>query len=193
MKNLMEFLPLAEALVNELTEQIDFQQVSLKEAEQKILQFIHRIGHIMLSEVVHSVQEPTCENRIEVEGKVALYKDRDNLSFKNRFGEKIVRKRRRYAIEGESEGYYPLDEKLGLDQCGAFSPLMTYLMSFFGSCEAYAPAARMLSKALGLLVSSTAVQNNTERTASAVLVPQHRCDRPPTGDLTAAAALQAHP
>ncbi len=87
-----------------------------------------------------------------------------NLAFMNRFGEKITRRRRRYAIEGESKGYYPLDEKLGLDQCGYFSPLMTYLIAFFGGCEAYVPAANRLSKALGFALSSTAVQNNTEMT-----------------------------
>jgi hypothetical protein len=164
MKKLNEFLPLAEILVNELAEQIDSQELSLKSAEEKILEFVYRIGHSMLVKVVRSVKEPTQENRVKVEGKTALYKDMQNLAFKNRFGERITRRRRRYAIEGESKGYYPLDEKLGLDQCGFFSPLMTYLMAFFGGCEAYGPAAKRLSKALGFDVSSTAVQNNTEMT-----------------------------
>ena len=100
---------------------------------------------MMLEQVVHSVQEPTIENRLEVEGKVAIYKDMQNMRFKNRFGEEIVRKRRRYAIEGEATGYYPLDEKLGLEKYGGFSPLMTYLLTFFGGCEAYGTAARMVS------------------------------------------------
>ena len=164
MKNLSEFLPLAKALVNELVEQIDLRDLSLKTAEEKILEFVYRIGHIMLTEVFRSVKEPTHENRVMVEGKAALYKDMQNLTFKNRFGKKITRRRRRYAIEGNSKGYYPLDEKLGLDQCGFFSPLMTYLIAFFGGCEAYVPAARMISEALGFPVSSTAVQNNTEMT-----------------------------
>lgn len=164
MKNLNDFLPLVEILVNELIEQIDLNGIGLKKAEERIVQFIYRIGHMMLEQVVHSVQEPTIENRLEVEGKVAIYKDMQNMRFKNRFGEEIVRKRRRYAIAGEATGYYPLDEKLGLEKYGGFSPLMTYLLTFFGGCEAYGTAARMVSTALGFSISATAVQKNTEMT-----------------------------
>jgi len=123
---------------------------------------------MMLEEVVHSVTEPTIENRLEVEGKAARYKDTQNMRFKNRFGKEIIRKRRRYSVEGEDRSYFPLDEKLGLDQCRGFSPLMTYLMSFFGGCEPYVGAAKMLSKALGFSVSSTAEQNNTEKTGERI-------------------------
>ena len=69
---------------------------------------------MMLEQIVHSVQEPTIENPLEVEGKIAIYKNMQNLRFKNRVGEEIVRKRRRYAIEGEATGDYPLDLETGL-------------------------------------------------------------------------------
>ena len=72
--------------------------------------------------------------------------------------------RRRYKIEGEAGGYYPLDEKLGLDVCKGFSPLMTYLISFLGGSESYGVGAKILSKTLGFRISETAVQNNTEIT-----------------------------
>jgi len=134
---LKEYLPLAEILVNELIGQIDIGDTSLKEVEEKIVEFVYRIGHMMLEEVVQSVAEPTIENRLEVEGKAARYKDTQNMRFKNRFGKEIIRKRRRYSVEGEEKSYFPLDEKLGLDQCRGFSPLMTYLMAFFGGCEPY--------------------------------------------------------
>ena len=165
---LEEYLPLTEILVNELIGQIDLGETSLKEAEEKIVEFVYRIGHMMLEEVVHSVTEPTIENRLVVEGKAARYKDTQNMRFKNRFGKEIIRKRRRYSVEGEDKSYFPLDEKLGLDQCRGFSPLMTYLMAFFGGCEPYVGAAKMLSKALGFSVSSTAEQNNTEKTGERI-------------------------
>ena len=41
---------------------------------------------------------------------------------------------------------------------------MTYLLSFFGGCEAYGPAAKKLGAAFGFAVNSTAVQNNTDKT-----------------------------
>ena len=88
----------------------------------------------------------------------------DNLRIRNRFGDEIVRRRRTYHIQGEKGVYCPLDEKLGMDFCSRYSPLMTYLLSFFGSCEPYGPAAKKIGAVLGFPVSSTAVQNNTEKT-----------------------------
>lgn len=99
---LNEFLTLSEILVKELTEQINLGEKDLKEAEEKILKFIYKIGHEMLKKVIGKIAEPTVENKLEVNGKVAVYKDMQNLRFKNRFGEEIVRKRRRYKIEGEA-------------------------------------------------------------------------------------------
>ena len=163
-----KFLPLSEMLVNELIEQIDLGRADLKEAEEKILKFIYKVGHKMLEEVMVKIAEPTVENRLEVGGKVAEYKGDQNLRFKNRFGQEIIRKRRRYKIEGELGGYYPLDEKLGLNVCKGFSPLMSYLIAFMGGSESYRVGAKILSKTLGFDVSGTAVQNNTENTGERI-------------------------
>ena len=166
MKELTQFLPLAELLVKKLTEEIDQEIIDLKTAERKILEFIHKIGHVMFETVVEKIQEPTVENRVEIDGKIARYRDMQNRRIRNRFGGVIVRPRRSYKVDGVVGGYYPLDEKLGLDRCAGFSPLMSYLLSFFGGCDAYEPAARQLSETLGFGVSSTAVQRNTEKTGT---------------------------
>ena len=71
-----------------------------------------------------------------------------NLRFINRFGENITLSRRNYLIEGQAKGYYPLDRKLGMDKCWKCSPLMTYLIPFYGACDAYSLATKKLSKAL---------------------------------------------
>ena len=176
MKELGEFLHVAEALVNELSEHINAGTKSLFEVEKEIVAFINKIGDLLLTEVVEQVQEPTLENTVWVEGKQAIYKQMENLLIRNRFGTDIVRKRRGYYIPEERSGYYPLDEKLGMDLCGRYSPLMSYLLSFFGSCEAYSPAGKKLSAALGFGVSSTAVQNNTEKTGN-------RLDHHPFGSI----------
>jgi ribosomal protein L21E len=159
-----EFLHIAETLVNEWVLHLNDDRKSLFEVEKEIVRFINKIGNLLLTEVVEKVEEPTQENTIWVEGKKAVYKQMENLRIRNRFGEEIVKKRRTYYIPEEKKGYYPLDEKLGIDLCRRFSPLMTYLLSFFGGCEAYTPAAKQLSVALGFPVSSTAVQANTEAT-----------------------------
>ena len=78
-----------------------------------------------------------------------------------RFGQEIIRSRRCYTVEGQLTGYYPLDEKLGMDKCRGFSSLMTYLQSFFGACEAYDPAAKKLSKALGFNISAIKGERNS--------------------------------
>jgi hypothetical protein len=163
-KKLGEFSHVAETLVKKLTEQINTEVKSLYDVEKELVTFINRLGNLLLSEIIDGVKEPTQENTLYVEGGKAVYKQMENLRIKNRFGDDIVKKRRTYYLHGEKEGYYPLDEKLGMDKCRRFSPLMTYLLSFFGGCEAYTPAAKQLSAALGFPVSSTAVQNNTETT-----------------------------
>jgi hypothetical protein len=142
MKQLGEFLHVAEALVNELAEHLNADTKTLFEIEKEIVVFINRIGNLLLTKVIGQVREPTQENTVWVEGKRAVYKQMDNLRIRNRFGNNIVKKRRAYYIPQECSGYYPLDEKLGMDKCGHYSPLMTYLLSFFGGCEAYSPSAR---------------------------------------------------
>ncbi len=164
LQELPSLLPVAEELVKTLIGHIEAQEIGLKEAEERIVAFVHRIGHLLVAEVVERVREPTTENRLQVGERIATYKDRQNLRFKDRFGEVVVRPRRRYALEGSAAGYYPLDEKLGLDRCAGYSPLMSYLLAFFGACEPFDPASRRLGQALGFPVSATAVHRNTEAT-----------------------------
>ena len=164
MLKLDKFLHLAEELVKELTEEINEDQLSFIDAERKILEFVNKLGHFLSEKVVTGVCEPSIENTLWVDGEKAVYKNMGNLRFISRFGDVIVRNRRTYKIEGEAGCFNPLDEKLGMDFCGKYSPLMTYLESFFGGSEAFSPAARKLSSALGFGLSSTAVQNNTEKT-----------------------------
>jgi hypothetical protein len=161
MKSMDDCAPLAGELVNCLAEELELRQSSLKEVEEKILQFVYRLGALMLEEVVEKISEPTQENTIYVEGKLARYRGTGSLRLITRFGSKLVRKRRRYYLEGEG-GYCPLDEKLGVQGCAGFSPLMSYLQALFGGSEAYSSGARRLSAALGFPVSATAVQHNTE-------------------------------
>ncbi len=74
----------------------------------------------------------------------------------------MVLPRRCYKFRDGEGGWSPLEEKLGLDRCLGYSPLMSYLLTCFGGSEAYARGAEMLSEALGFGVSATAVQRNTE-------------------------------
>jgi len=178
MKELGEFLHVAQTLVNELSRHLTADTKTLFEVEQEIVAFINRIGNLLLTEVVEHVQEPTQENTVWVEGKRAVYKQMENLRIRNRFGHEIVRRRRAYYIPEQRSGYYPLDEKLGMQMCGRYSPLMSYLLSFFGGCEAYKPAADKMSAALGFGLSATAVQNNTEKTGQRL--DHHPCRSIPT-------------
>jgi hypothetical protein len=164
MEKLGEFSHIAEALVKKLTEQLNTEVKSLFEVEKELVNFVNRIGNLLLAEIIEGVKEPTQANTLYVDGEKAVYKQMENLRIRNRFGDDIMKKRRTYYIPGAQTGYYPLDEKLGMNKCRRFSPLMTYLLAFFGGCEAYTPAAKQLSAALGFPVSSTAVQTNTEAT-----------------------------
>jgi hypothetical protein len=160
-----ELLLGSEDLVNKLADEINLSEISLKEAEVRILEFVNRIGQIMTDEVVEKVKEPTVENILVMSGgEVVRYHEMRGLRFINRFGGQTVRLRRCYRYKNKGGGYYPLDEKLGLDLCGGeFSPLLSYLQAAYGSDEPFEEASKKLSEALGFSISATAVQNNTEK------------------------------
>ena len=149
-------------IVNELIEAIEDRGMGLKEVEERILVYVNQIGGLMVQEVVDRVKEPCFENRMYVEGEEAVHDQNRNLRFRNRFGGETVRRRRCYKFLHKKGGYYPLDEKLGLEKCGGFSPLLTFLQVLFGSSRPFAESSELMSKAMGFRVSSTAVQWNTE-------------------------------
>ena len=162
MKELAELFAEADVLVNRSILDLDRGNLDLKELEHRILEFVNRVGALMVDEVVQGVADPVTENSVWVEGQKAVYKGDTALSFINRFGSIVKRQRRGYRIEGEEGRWHPLDEKLGVHLCCGYSPLMTYLLSFFGSGESFDPASKKLSAAVGIPISATAVQRNTE-------------------------------
>jgi hypothetical protein len=162
-----ELIQLAGALVKELAESIGDGTVSLMDAEKKVVEYLNKLGGMMIETIVHTVQEPTQENRVFIEDKVASFDKERALTFISRFGNRVRRKRRCYKVEGAGGGYAPLDEKLGVMSRG-FSPLMGYLMSAFGGSAAFAPEAKKMSEVIGFQVSSTALQWNTERTGERI-------------------------
>ena len=169
MNELRELLINAELLVNRSIVDIDRGEIGLKEVEDRIVQFVNRVGSLLVDRVVQGVRDPVTENRVWLDGVQALYKGDTPLQFINRFGTTVSRKRRGYRVEGQKGRWHPLDEKLGLH---VYSPLMTYLLSLFGSGEAFEPSAKKLSAAVGISISATAVQHNTEA------VGQQMDDRP---------------
>ncbi len=156
-----DVLPLGQILVKELSEGLNVGRCTFEQAEERILQFINELGHVLEQEVLKGVQEPTMENSLRVGERTALYSGKRNRRFRNRFGGVVVLPRRCYKYR-DGGGWSPLDEKLGLDRCLGYSPLMSYLLSSFGGSEAFERAASLLSEALGFPASATAVQGNTE-------------------------------
>jgi hypothetical protein len=159
---LQEFVAQSSEIVNELSRAIEDRQIGLKEVEERILRFVNRIGDLMMQEVLEGISEPFSENRVWVEGEEAVFDQVRTLRFLNRFGGVTERKRRCYKYLHRKGGYYPLDERLGTDKCGGFSPFLTFLQVLFGSSRPFEESAELLSKALGFSISSTAVQWNTE-------------------------------
>jgi hypothetical protein len=116
----------------------------------------------VIFQVFQHSQEPTQENSVRVGERTAVYAGKRNLRFRTRFGGTVVLPRRCYKFREGPGGWSPLEEKLGLDRCLGYSPLMSYLLTSFGASEAYAEGARLLSEVLGFRLSATAVQRNTE-------------------------------
>lgn len=163
-----EFILQSEEIIKHLSEGINQSEMSLKEAEERILEYVNRIGQIMVDELMERVSEPVYENRVMVDGKPAVFDEVRNLRFINRFGGVTVKPRRCYKYLNHKGGYYPLDEKLGIEGCGGFSPLMTYLQSLFGACESFERSEELLSSSIGFKVSATAIQRNTEATGARI-------------------------
>lgn len=149
-------------LVNELSAAVDQGRMGLKEVEERILEFVNRIGDLMVQEVVESISEPFSENRVWVAEQEAVFDGKRSLRFRNRFGGITVRPRRCYKYLHREGGYYPLDERLGMDRCRGFSPLLTFLQVLCGASRPFEESGQLLSKALGFGMSATAVQSNTE-------------------------------
>ena len=127
MKELAELFAEADVLVNRSILDLDRGALDLKDVEHRILEFVNRVGALLVDEVIQGVADPVTENCVWVEGHKAVYKGGTALSFINRFGTILKRQRRGYRIEGGEGRWHPLDEKLGVHRCCGYSPLMTYL------------------------------------------------------------------
>lgn len=119
--------------------------VSLRIDEQRVQQFINRIAGMITGETLERVAEPTVENTIYVDRRPARYRGRALLRLKTRFGNCLERSRRRYAIRGGGS-HYPLDERFGVNMCGWFTPLLTYLLNLFGASEPYEAAGTAVTR-----------------------------------------------
>lgn len=157
-----ELLLRADDVVNELVQAVENRGYGVKEVEEVLLQYTNSLASLMEQEVVDLVSEPHQENRVYVEGEEAVFDQKRNLRFRNRFGGETVRARRCYKFLNKEGGYSPLDEMLATDKCGGFSPLMTFLIALLAAGRPFEESARILSKTLGFSVSSTAVQRNSE-------------------------------
>ena len=159
---IIDVLPRSQTLIKELCEGLNQGDCSFDEMEKRILSFLYELGNTVEREVLSGIQEPTQENSVRVGERTAVYAGKRNLRFRNRFGGTVVLPRRCYKFRDGLGGWSPLEEKLGLDRCLGYSPLMSYLLTSFGASEAYARGAGMLSEALGFAVGATGVQRNTE-------------------------------
>lgn len=166
--NLQEQLLGCTELVKQLAEGLNYRGLSFTEAEQRILEHINRIGQVLVDELAERLEEPVRENRVVVGGELAVFDGVRNLRFINRFGGQTVKPRRCYKYVNKPGGWYALDGKLGLDRCGGFSPLMSYLQALFGATEPFERSEQLLSESLGFGVSATAVQRNTEATGARI-------------------------
>jgi hypothetical protein len=179
-----DVLPRSQMLVKELCEGLNLGDCNFEQVEERILHFVYELGHALEQEILRGVREPTVENSLRVDERTAVYSGMRNLRFRNRFGATVVLPRRCYKFRDGQGGWSPLEEKLGLDRCLGYSPLMSYLLSSFGGSEAFGRAANLLAETLGFGVSATAVQRNTEAVGERIpdnphaMIDAHRGQRP---------------
>lgn len=61
-----------------------------------------------------------------------------------------------------------MDEKLGIDGCGALFSSDDLPASLVGACESFERSEELLSSSMGFAVSATAIQRNTEATGARI-------------------------
>ena len=137
-----DVLPRSEILIKQLGEGLNSGECSLEEVERQILSFLNELGTTLEREVLAGVREPTIENSVRVGERTAVYAEMRNLRYRTRFGSTVVLPRRCYKFRDGGGGWSPLEEKLGLDLCLGYSPLMSYLLTSFGASDAYSPGHR---------------------------------------------------
>ena len=163
MKSLNEFVQHAEKLVKYQTHSLNNDNKPLFEIEQEILTFLYEVGSLLESMILDGIEEPTIENRINIDGETALYKETANLRFKDRFGHEQTIRRRGYKVQSRKGYVHPLDHKIGMSHCRNYSPLLSYLIGSHAANDSYSSSSKLLSSTLGFSISSTAIQNNAER------------------------------
>ncbi len=151
---IINILTRSQVLVKELAEGLNLDRCTFEQVEERILKFLYELGQGLEQEIVQGLQEPTIENSLRVGERTAVYAGERNLRFLNRFGGEVVLPRRCYKFRDGGGGWVPLDEKLGLDRCLGYSPLMSYLLSSFGGSEAAQLYVMWCKVPFGLLIWS---------------------------------------
>ena len=82
---LQEFIAQSSEVVNELSRAIKNRKIGLREVEERILQFVNRMGDLMVQKVLEGVNELFTENRVWVQGAEAVFDQVRTLRFRNRF------------------------------------------------------------------------------------------------------------
>ena len=88
-------------LVNWAAEDIDRGEIGLKEAEERVVAFVNKMGGLLVERIVDAVSEPMVENRVWVDEKQALYKESSPMRHISRFATVISRSRCGYQTAGE--------------------------------------------------------------------------------------------
>jgi len=123
-----DILARSQILVKELAEGLNLGKCTFEQVEDQILKFLYDLGQGLEQEIVQGLQEPTIENSLRVGERTAVYAGKRHLRFLNRFGGEVILPRRYYKFREGGGRWTPLDEKLGLDRCLGYSPLMSYLL-----------------------------------------------------------------
>ena len=138
---LQEFVAQSGEVVNELSRAIENRQIGLKEVEERILQFVNRIGDLMVQEVLEGINEPFTENRVWVQGQEAVFDQVRTLRFRNRFGGTTERKRRCYKYLHRNRlllfAFQGLENEVGSDYNLFPSVAFLFWYSFFVVNELY--------------------------------------------------------
>ncbi len=145
----------------------------LIQLEDGIQKWLCSLGSLILNDALLDIEEPTLENQLEKGNKTFSYHSTPKRTLINRFGGKTEYHRRVYyefesGFVKEGECFSPFEEALGIDSKGGYTPAMAYINTLCGTCDAYIPAAHLISEILQFKVGSTGVQNTTERTGASL-------------------------
>jgi hypothetical protein len=147
---------------------------TLSEMESAVKQMLHELGKVILHQWLEA-QEPKYADDYRscphCEGQVAYVRRREGMSIT--LQGRIHYRRAYYLCRACHHGFYPLDERLGIE-AGEMSAEVMKLAALFGVAEAFDSSSDLLARGTCLELSPNSIRKATQQAGARVVADEQR-------------------